>query len=209
MPLFRNIKLPPYQWVGAPGRGVTLPVDGGNYYSGQTYLVDGVYKAGDTCTVDGVAYTFGGWKLDGRVVSGQQTIGQGNVTLVGVWTSSQLYTSLVIRKTGIQAIDANQTSLFRIQGEGVDLTVAVHGDGYVVVDGLKVGGTYTVTEIIRWSWRYDFASYTTDLPNTAAEHGATITLGAEKNEIAFTSQRIVNWWLDGNHWIDNTFAGKS
>ena len=198
-----------YQWVGAPGRGVTLPVDGGNYYSGQTYLVDGVYKGGDTCTVDGVAYTFGGWKLDGRVVSGQQTIGQGNVTLVGVWTSSQLYTSLVIRKTGIQAIDANQTSLFRIQGEGVDLTVAVHGDGYVVVDGLKVGGTYTVTEIIRWSWRYDFASYTTDLPNTAAEHGATITLGAEKNEIAFTSQRIVNWWLDGNHWIDNTFAGKS
>jgi hypothetical protein len=87
--------------------------------------------------------------------------------------------------------------------------VSVHGDGYAVVEGLKVGGTYTVTEITRWSWRYAFASYTTNLPNTAAEHGATVTLGAESNEITFTCQRIVNWWLDGDHWIDNTFTGKS
>lgn len=167
-----------YQWIGAPATGVTLPTDGGNYYSGQTYPVDGTYIAGDTVTVDGVEYTFGGWKLDGGVVSGQQTMGQSNVTLVGEWTSSQLYTSLMIKKTGTQAIDVNQTFLFRIQGEGVDLTVAVHGDGYAVVDGLKVGGTYTVTEITRWSWRYLFASYTTDLRNTAVEHGATVTLGA-------------------------------
>jgi hypothetical protein len=198
-----------YQWIGAPTTGVTLPTDGGNYYSGQTYRVDGTYTPGHTFTVDGVEYTFNGWKLNGSPVSGQQTMGQSNVTLVGVWTSSQLYTSLVIRKTGAQAIDVNQTFLFRIQGEGVDLTVSVHGDGYAVVEGLKVGGTYTVTEITRWSWRYAFASYTTNLPNTAAEHGATVTLGAESNEITFTCQRIVNWWLDGDHWIDNTFTGKS
>ena len=198
-----------YQWVGAPTTGVTLPTDGGNYYSGQTYRVDGTYTPGHTFTVDGVEYTFNGWKLNGSPVSGQQTMGQSNVILVGEWTSSQLYTSLVIRKTGAQAIDVNQTFLFRIQGEGVDLTVAVHGDGYAVVEGLKVGGTYTVTEITRWSWRYAFTSYTTNLPNTAAEHGATVTLGAENNEITFTCQRIVNWWLDGDHWIDNTFTGKS
>lgn len=198
-----------YQWIGAPATGVTLPTDGGNYYSGQTYPVDGTYIAGDTVTVDGVEYTFGGWKLDGGVVSGQQTMGQSNVTLVGEWTSSQLYTSLMIKKTGTQAIDVNQTFLFRIQGEGVDLTVAVHGDGYAVVEGLKVGGTYTVTEITRWSWRYLFASYTTDLRNTAVEHGATVTLGAGGNEITFICQRIVNWWLDGDYWIDNTFTGKS
>jgi len=198
-----------YQWAGAPATGVTLPTDGGNYYSGQTYRVDGTYTPGHTFTVDGVEYTFGGWKLNGSPVSGQQTMGQSNVILVGEWTSSQLYTSLVIKKTGAQAIDVNQTFLFRIQGEGVDLTVAVHGDGYAVVEGLKVGGTYTVTEITRWSWRYAFASYTTNLPNTAAEHGATVTLGAESNEITFTCQRIVNWWLDGDHWIDNTFTGKS
>ena len=198
-----------YQWIGAPTTGVTLPTDGGNYYSGQTYRVDGTYTPGHTFTVDGVEYTFNGWKLNGSPVSGQQTMGQSNVILVGEWTSSQLYTSLVIKKTGAQAIDVNQTFLFRIQGEGVDLTVAVHGDGYAVVEGLKVGGTYTVTEITRWSWRYAFASYTTNLPNTAAEHGATVTLGAENNEITFTCQRIVNWWLDGDHWIDNTFTGKS
>jgi hypothetical protein len=198
-----------YQWIGAPTTGVTLPTDGGNYYSGQTYRVDGTYTPGHTFTVDGVEYTFNGWKLNGNPVSGQQTMGQSNVILVGEWTSSQLYTSLVIRKTGAQAIDVNQTFLFRIQGEGVDLTVAVHGDGYAVVEGLKVGGTYTVTEITRWSWRYAFESYETNLPNTAAEHGATVTLGAENNEITFTCQRIVNWWLDGDHWIDNTFTGKS
>jgi hypothetical protein len=198
-----------YQWIGAPTTGVTLPTDGGNYYSGQTYRVDGTYTPGHTFTVDGVEYTFNGWKLNGSPVSGQQTMGQSNVILVGEWTSSQLYTSLVIRKTGAQAIDVNQTFLFRIQGEGVDLTVAVHGDGYAVVEGLKVGGTYTVTEITRWSWRYAFESYETNLPNTAAEHGATVTLGAEDNEITFTCQRIVNWWLDGDHWIDNTFTGKS
>jgi hypothetical protein len=198
-----------YQWIGAPTTGVTLPTDGGNYYSGQTYRVDGTYTPGHTFTVDGVEYTFNGWKLNGSPVSGQQTMGQSNVILVGEWTSSQLYTSLVIRKTGAQAIDVNQTFLFRIQGEGVDLTVAVHGDGYAVVEGLKVGGTYTVTEITRWSWRYAFESYETNLPNTAVEHGATVTLGAEDNEITFTCQRIVNWWLDGDHWIDNTFTGKS
>ena len=198
-----------YQWIGAPTTGVTLPTDGGNYYSGQTYRVDGTYTPGHTFTVDGVEYTFNGWKLNGSPVSGQQTMGQSNVILVGEWTSAQLYTSLVIRKTGAQAIDVNQTFLFRIQGEGVDLTVAGHGDGYAVVEGLKVGGTYTVTEITRWSWRYAFESYETNLPNTAAEHGATVTLGAENNEITFTCQRIVNWWLDGDHWIDNTFTGKS
>ena len=198
-----------YQWVGAPTTGVTLPQDSGVYYAGQTYTIDSVYHAGDTITVNGIVYTFSGWTINNQPVTGDQIMGQNNVFVFGSWSSTQLYTSLTIRKTGYAAIDTNQTFLFRIQGEGVDLTVAVQGDGYVIVEGLKVGGTYTVTEITAWSWRYGYHSYHTELPNEAVANGATITLGDGSNEITFTNERKVNWWLDGDHSIDNLFKSKS
>lgn len=197
-----------YQWSGAPV-GVTLPTDPGAYYAGQSYQVDPTYKAGDTYTYDGVTYTFGGWKLDGVVVTGQQTMGQGDVTLVGVWTGQQNYTSLTIEKTGHEAIDENQTFLFKIEGEGLELTVTVHGSGCVTIDGLKVNGQYTVTEITGWSWRYRYISYSTALTNTAVENGAILTLNDQDNTITFTNEREEDQWLDGDSWLDNLFDGEN
>ena len=197
-----------YQWTGAPATGVSLPVDTGTYYAGQTYYVDTTYKAGDSCTVNGVTYTFSGWKLNGSVVTGQQTMGQSHVYLAGIWTSEQIYTSLTIFKTGHEAIDPNQAFLFRIQGEGVSLTVTIHGNGCVIVDGLKANGTYTVTEITGWSWRYSALSYTTTLTATSVENGAAITLEQENNEITFENSRSVKLWLDGDSWVDNIFSSQ-
>ena len=49
---------------------------------------------------------------------------------------------------------ANQGFIYHIQGEGVDIRVAVLVGGEAVILGLPTG-TYTVTVESEWSWRYD------------------------------------------------------
>ena len=199
-----------YQWSGAPN--VTLPLDNGAYYAGQGFTVDATYRPGDTITQNGIAYTFSGWKLDGTVVTGHQVMGQSNITLQGVWYSAQIYTSLTIRKTNHYALDVGQSYLFRIEGEGVDLVVVVHGAGQVIIEGLKVNGQYTVTEITDWSWRYSntpdwtFLSEGETVATGNDSPTATITMGADGNEITFANSRTNRYWLDGDCWQDNWFG---
>lgn len=197
-----------YEWTDAP-TGVTLPADNNSYYEGQKYVVDGTYYK-DAQFDDGtVIWTFSGWKLNGTVVSGAQTMGTANVTLVGEWTSEQKFTSLTIKKvghSGYESIDQNQTFLFRVTGEGVDLTVTVHGDSSVTITGLKVGATYTVTELTDWSWRYKFSKAT--FQGSEYSNNAEITLGVTDNEIVFTNVRNNIYWLDGDNYIVNIFKKK-
>ena len=47
------------------------------------------------------------------------------------------------------------------------------------------------------------------MPHTQVERGAIVTLGTEGNEITFANARLNDLWLDGDHWIDNTFTDKS
>ena len=77
--------------------------------------------------------------------------------------------------------------LFKITGEGVDLTVLVMGGSSVKVDGLLIGKTYTVTEISGWSWKYNVTAAQTVTLNDAVtlEFSATLHdpgwLGGEGN----------------------------
>ena len=118
-----------------------------------------------------------------------------------------MYTSLKILKNVEQAVDNNQTFLFRITGEEVDLTVTVHGSGSVTVSGLKAGKDYTVTEITDWAWRYGFESVSTELEHTNVSNGVKVTLKTAQsdNQITFNNTRAKNQWLDGNSYRVNNF----
>lgn len=203
-----------YQWSNAPSSAI-LPTDGSEYYSGEKFTVDPTYAAGTQIDMGELTYTFGGWKLDGVTVSGEQTIADADAVLVGSWISNANVTSLVISKktvdsrgnrTDHSSLDVNQTFMFRITGDdGVDITVTVHGNSSVTVDGLTVGNEYTVTEITEWSWRYSYAGYETGLESQTAENGAQVTLGITDNSIVFLNQRSQSKWLDGDSWLDNIF----
>ena len=127
----------------------------------------------------------------------------------------KVLTSLTIQKagySGYEKVDPNQTFLFHVEGDGVDLIVTVHGNGSATINGLKVGSEYSVTELTDWSWRYDFSEWVFVSVDTAGANGtenaAAVTLGTDGNEITFTNTRSENKWLDGDNWLDNLFKGN-
>ncbi len=120
-------------------------------------------------------------------------------------------TSLTVKKQGTNPIDENQTFLFRVQGnDGVDITVAVHGDSQITICDLKSGCDYTVTEITEWSWRYRYDEVVTSLKKVDVENGATVTLNsnADSNTVTFVNKRQDSYWLDGNSYNVNIYKGE-
>ena len=124
----------------------------------------------------------------------------------------KVMTSLTIQKAGYseyENVDPNQTFLFRVEGEGVDLIVTVHGKNPTTINGLKVGSQYKVTELTDWSWRYKFSKWAFDSDAVASEEGNTnnakVILGSKNNTITFTNTRDEVKWLDGDSWCTNIF----
>jgi len=123
-----------------------------------------------------------------------------------IWTATTYYakfvaetTSLTITTTGAKSEDG-QSFLFRVEGkdgtdtEGVDLTVAVHGNDSVTVRELPAGD-YTVSEVSGWAWRYadtDDKELTLEYSETPTE----VTFGCNRDEVK---------WLDGNSFVSNIF----
>lgn len=115
--------------------------------------------------------------------------------------------TLTIQKLGAQAIDENQSFLFRITGadnakaEQVNLTVTVVGNGSAVVRGLPIG-TYTVSEESGWSWRYtaEAGQQPAELKANAQEEAAILT---------FENTRTAEKWLDGSAYAENAFGAVS
>ena len=71
----------------------------------------------------------------------------------------------------------------------------INGNGSVTIKGLKIG-TYTVTEVTGWSWRY-----------TADSSSQSIELKpAVSNTVNFTNTRSNHKWLDGDAYRKNTFS---
>ena len=123
------------------------------------------------------------------------------------------YTSLTIHKAA-DVLDENQTFLFQVIGEGVDVTVTVHGNSSVTIDGLTVGKKYTVTEITDWSWRYGAQVFTTTLEDdytVPATGGIIVTLSADeaKNSVTCKNTHTVPYWLDGDSFCVNVFGEPS
>lgn len=179
-----------YSWSGDAPQSKTPPT-GDQYYEGEQYTVDNTYKVGDVVTEDGIKYTFQGWKLNGEggILNGQQqTMGTTDVTYYGSWTKTANTASLTISKSisGGGTADSDQSFLFNVKGEGVDLTVSVKAGGSVTIDGLTVGKTYTITELTDWSWRYNLQSITGG--NTTEGNSVTKTIEANStNTVTFTN----------------------
>ena len=133
------------------------------------------------------------------------------------YTGGQYYAKFIydtadlqITKSGVdETLDPNTEFLFRVQGDSsdahtrdIDITVTVTGNGLVVVNDLPVG-TYTVTEITDWSWRY-----------TPTEKVKNVTVVSEASIIANivtfdNSRKDDNKWLDYNVSADNLFKPNS
>ena len=127
-----------------------------------------------------------------------QTDGSGTGSCTVKNSYRMVLTTLTIRKEGWETIDENQSFLFDVTGpDGYSKRVAINGNGSVTINGLKIG-TYTVTEVTNWSWRY-----------TPKNNDKTITLQpAEKNEVTFENTRSSIKWLNGNAYSKNEFKNN-
>lgn len=102
---------------------------------------------------------------------------------------------LTITKTGWKTIDENQSFIFKVVGDGFEKKAVIKGNDSVTIKGLKIG-TYTITEVTDWSWRY-----------TPDEIGKTITLQpAQTNEVTFANTRANDKWLGGDAYSQNKFG---
>ena len=102
---------------------------------------------------------------------------------------------LTITKTGWETIDENQSFIFKVVGGGFEKKVVINGNGSVTIKGLKIG-TYTITEVTDWSWRY-----------TPDEIVKTITLQpAQTNGVTFANTRAKDTWLGGDAYSQNKFG---
>ncbi len=142
---------------------------------------------------------------DGSFTTDEQA--NGSVTVTNAY-ALHLF-DLTIKTSGVEAIDENQTYIYRVRGTDahtklVDLTVAIHGDGQATVKNLP-SGDYEVSQVNTWSWRYT--------PDQTAER--SVTLDANKT-VEYTQKRAhegdagSKWkWLNGQHWIDNRWKDGS
>ncbi len=104
---------------------------------------------------------------------------------------------LTITKQGWKDIDEGQSFIFDVTGpNGYSKRVVINGNGSVTIKGLKIG-TYTVTEVTNWSWRY----------TTADKVSQNITLQpAQTNAVTFKNTRSNGKWLGGDAYIKNVFT---
>ena len=102
---------------------------------------------------------------------------------------------LTITKQGWGGIDEGQSFIFDVTGpNGYSKRVVINGNGSVTIKGLKIG-TYTVTEVTNWSWRY-----TTD-SSQSIELNPAVT-----KTVTFVNTRSNHKWLGGDAYSKNVFA---
>lgn len=106
---------------------------------------------------------------------------------------------LTITKTG-KNIDQNQTFVFRVQGEGVDMQVVITGANKQVIKNLPVGD-YTITEDTSWSWKYTpIDGATQELKSDSIHDGAaTVTFENKNNGTNWLTSlaKAINTWAGG------------
>lgn len=102
---------------------------------------------------------------------------------------------LTIKKEGCAEIDENQSFLFIIEGpNNFRMEVTVQGSTSKTIKGLQMG-TYTVTEVESWSWRYKCQN------NNQVVKSENVTDG--EASVTFTNKRDFIFWLNGCAFADN------
>lgn len=189
-----------YTVNGVAPTGFDPPKEPSYYFSRQNFQIYDAYQANDTVITGNSTYVFSGWKLNGGIVTGQQTMGEGNVELVGTWVCSGALTVTV------SAASSGQAFLFRIQeldsngdavSTGLDATFAIsEGKNSIAILGLNSGTTYQVT-MLNWSWRY----------GTVVSQ--TVIINGESQELTFSPTLSKTQWLDGNAELTLLSGGES
>ena len=129
----------------------------------------------------------------------------------GIWKNKTYYakfvaleTELTIQTSSALESDSDQSFVFKITGkegtetEGVDVTVTVVGNNKVTITELPIG-TYTVTEVTNWSWRYE---------NDSAVREVVLEYNPEGTTILYDNNRQHEKWLDGNDVATNVFGNN-
>ncbi|MBQ3193244.1 MAG: InlB B-repeat-containing protein [Oscillospiraceae bacterium] len=185
----------------------TAPVDENLY--GQGMYVDVADFHDVPCKADErYVAKFVGWTAadkDGNPVAidsntNKFTMPGSDVTLTAQW---EYRAPLTIAQTGMKD---NESAIYRVTGNGVDLTVSITGNNKVTVLDLPLGD-YTVTEQTSWSWAYDNQSPVSQkvtLTNQPGQpHPALVT---------FTNRPMTESeykWLHGENHKDNHFSAIS
>lgn len=104
-------------------------------------------------------------------------------------------TALTIRVTGCDVEpDPDQSYLFTVtDSHGNALKVTVLENGFVTIEGVTIGETYTVTMEKAWSYRYKTEAEQIQLTIQQVQEGTE-----NPNVALFTVERNFLWWLDGN-----------
>ena len=203
-----------YEVVGPNGCG-TLD----NYQDAQLKVMSGAVKGSTPTAADG--FKFAGWFKDeactqpvdagwveDNKLTPQKTKDYGGVMGYEAKTYYAKFAydvfDLTVSKSGADAVDENQTFIFLISGEGVEMEVVVHGNSSVTVKGLKVG-TYTVTELTDWSWRYTPDETEKTVSQTDAQQAANQTA----HTVNFVNKRTNSKWLNGAAYCDNRWITKT
>lgn len=133
-------------------------------------------------------------------------------TFAFVNTYKHMYGEIVLTKTGISDLDHNnnekQSTIFRITSttnSAISFDVVIVGNGSKTIKHVPLG-TYKITEVTDWSWRYEPGTkeYTVTVGSTGESNRPTVT---------FTNTRNEDKWLSGdcfakNYWENGTVARK-
>lgn len=197
-----------YEVVGPDGCGSVSPTS-------ETLKVLSGTAQGSTAAVSSNLYRFVGWYTDAACTQAvteswvnnnkltpQKQVADEATGTAGAYVAATYYakfeynlTTLTITKKGMQDIDNGQSFLFKVTGEGLPtggLLIAINGNESETISGLKVGETYTVTEVSNWSWRYSVEPQ-------------DITLKLTGNVVTMTNTRNKTMWLDGDCYKENVF----
>jgi hypothetical protein len=154
----------------------------------QYLLITGLPK-GATYTVQEINIP-NGYEAKNNVASVTGTIVAGTTVKKTITNTKTTTAKLTITKSGMKA---DETAVFNVTGDGLDITVSVPNGGSITIDGLLIGKTYTVTEDTGWSWRYN--SYSKEV--TIAEEGSALAVeNTTKNP----------YWLSGETHEKNVFG---
>lgn len=199
-----------YEVVGPTGCG-TLD----NYQEAQLKVITGEVKGSAPTATEGFKFVGwykdedctqpvdADWVKDSKLTPGKtKNYGTAEKSVMG-YEAATYYAKfeydvadLTITKQGWENIDENQSFLFDVTGpDGYSQRVVINGNGSVIIKGLKIG-TYTVTEVTNWSWRY-----------TANSSFQSIELKpAKTNTVNFTNTRNKDKWLGGDAYCKNIFG---
>ena len=199
-----------YEVVGPTGCG-TLD----NYQETQLKVTTGEVKGSKPAAADGFKFVGwykdedctqpvdAAWVADSKLIPGKtKNYGTAAKPVMG-YEAATYYAKfeydvadLTITKQGCKNIDENQSFIFDVTGpNGYSKRVVINGNGSVTIKGLKIG-TYTITEVTNWSWRY-----------TANSSSQSIELNpAVTKTVTFVNTRSNHKWLGGDAYSKNDFA---